>query len=162
MKINITTIIFFILMIFTFIAIFIFSSQDAKKSSLTSKEFVKKVIEIIPFTKSLNNIQKKQIIENSQFFIRKLAHFSIYTLAGFCIIGFFSTLKKIKKKNIVYLTLIIGILYAISDEIHQMYSDGRTPKFLDIIIDSIGILCGIIIFYGIQKMIKKMNKKIVF
>lgn len=158
MKNNITAIVFFILMICTFIIIFIFSSQDGNKSSLTSKTFVKKAIEIFPFTKSLSKVQKEKIIKNSQYIIRKLAHFSIYTIAGFCIMGFLKAFRKLKNKNVIYLTLIIGILYAISDEIHQMYSDGRTPKLLDVIIDSVGIMCGILIFLGISKLAKKINK----
>ena len=43
--------------------------------------------------------------------------------------------------------LFIVLFYAVSDEFHQLYVQGRNSSVLDIIIDFIGGLIGTIIFY---------------
>ena len=49
-----------------------------------------------------------------------------------------------KLKNIAY-TCMFCIIYAIFDEIHQIYVPGRTGKVIDVIIDTLGACMGITI-----------------
>ena len=158
MNLKIQRIIFAILTITTFVIIFIFSSQNGEKSGSTSRGFTKKIIEILQLDKNLSESEKEDLIENSQFVISKLAHFTIYTIAGINIYGFVNTYE-IKKKNKILGALILGIIYAITDEIHQMFSGGRTPSIRDIFIDSCGVLFGICIFLVINKVIKIRKNK---
>ena len=44
---------------------------------------------------------------------------------------------KLKTKNKILCALSIGVIYAISDEIHQIFTDGRTGLITDIFIDSL-------------------------
>ena len=44
------------------------------------------------------------------------------------------------------ITLVFCFLYAITDEIHQMFVPGRAAMIRDVIIDSCGALCSISIF----------------
>ena len=74
-----------------------------------------------------------------------MAHFTIYTIAGINIYGFINTYN-MKKKNKILGALLVGIMYAISDEIHQMFSGERTASPIDVCIDSCGVLFGIGIF----------------
>ena len=153
MNLKIQRIIFAVLTIATFVTIFILSSQNGEKSGSTSREFTKKIIEILQLDKNLSKSEKENLIENSQFIIRKLAHFTIYAIAGINIYGFVNTYDT-KKKNKILVTLLVGIVYAISDEIHQMFSGDRTPAIRDVFIDSCGVLFGICIFLAIDKIIK--------
>ena len=98
MSIKIQRIIFAVLTIATFITIFTFSNQNGDESGSTSREFTRKIIEILQIDKNLNEYEKENLIENSQFIIRKLAHFTIYTIAGINIYGFVNTYN-IKRKN---------------------------------------------------------------
>lgn len=96
---------------------------------------------------SVNNGGYFKVVE---FFIRKLAHFSTYFLLG---AGLFIGLeKKIKNRfvtaSIVY---IFAILYAASDEFHQMLTGGRTPMVQDVVLDSLGALCAIFLIIIIEK-----------
>lgn len=143
-----TRIVFLLLTIATFITIFIFSNEDGEKSSTTSRDFTRKVVETLPTTKKLSNEDKEKFIENSQYTIRKLAHFSIYTIVGINLMGLVNTYE-FKKKNKISLALLIGVIYAILDEFHQMFSDGRSPQIGDVFIDTLGILLGIAIFSGV-------------
>lgn len=159
MNLKMQRIIFAILTIATFITIFIFSNQNGEKSSYTSRGFTKKIIEILQLDKNLSESEKENLIENSQFIIRKLAHFTIYTIAGINIFGFVNTFD-MKKKNKILGTLLVGIIYAILDEIHQMFSGDRTPAIRDVIIDSCGVLFGICIFLIFNKIIEMRKNKI--
>lgn len=159
MNLKIQRIIFGILTAITFITIFIFSNQNGEKSGSVSRDFTKKVIEILHIDKNLNEIEKENLIENSQFIVRKLAHFTIYTIAGINLYGFINTYK-IKNKSKIIGALLVGIIYATSDEIHQMFSGGRTPAVMDVFIDSCGVLFGINMFLITNKIIKNKNQKL--
>ena len=86
-------IILIILLCLTFFQIFQFSNEDSTKSSSRSREVMKKIIDIFPYTKNLSESTKIKIVEKSQPIIRKLAHFSIYALVGILIMTFISTYK---------------------------------------------------------------------
>ena len=45
-------------------------------------------------------------------------------------------------------TFLVGFLYAISDELHQMYVPGRTPAVSDVVIDAVGIILALL-FIGL-------------
>lgn len=54
----------------------------------------------------------------------------------------------------------VSVAYAILDEFHQTYVPGRTFEFLDIILDTIGSLAGILIFLVLVKIIKRHTIRI--
>ena len=117
---------------------------------------MRKIVEINPKTKNLSQNEKNTIIEKSQPVIRKLAHYSIYLVSGFFIMAFFSTFD-IKQKKCIFFTITIGLLYAISDELHQGFSSGRTPRVFDVCVDTLGIITGsfiVIIYNQIKEKIK--------
>lgn len=70
-----------------------------------------------------------------------------------------STYENIKRKNQIYISTMLGISYAISDEIHQSFTPGRGPKITDVFIDSLGVFFGIIVILLIVEIINIKNKK---
>lgn len=75
----------------------------------------------------------------------------IYHFIVFFLFAFFLTIsikksdsKLIKKQ--IFIILSISIIYAVLDEIHQIFVPGRFPSIGDIIIDTLGIITAIIIF----------------
>ena len=108
------------LLCLTFFQIFQFSNEDSTKSSSRSREVMKKIIDIFPYTKNLSESTKIKIVEKSQPIIRKLAHFSIYALVGVLIMAFVSTYKLLLWKKFG-ISIFVGLLYAISDEFHQSF-----------------------------------------
>lgn len=153
MNLKIQRIIFAILTITTFATIFIFSSQNGNISGDTSRGFTRKIVEILRIDKNLSESEKEELIENSQFVVRKLAHFIIYTVAGINIFGFFNTFD-MKMKNKIICALFTGAVYAMTDEFHQMFSGERTASIRDVCIDSCGVMFGICIFIIFDKIIK--------
>lgn len=53
--------------------------------------------------------------------------------------------------------LIVGVVYAVSDEVHQLFVTGREASLLDIVIDILGILAALLMVwaYNINKDMKK-------
>lgn len=87
-------------------------------------------------------------------FIRKSAHFFAYFLLG--ILTFNAMIKsfpRIEKKNTLW-AFMICVLYAVSDETHQLFISGRSGEVKDIILDSSGSLVGIMVFLLGYRLIK--------
>ena len=67
----------------------------------------------------------------------------------------FSTYK-LEEMNRFSYSLIIGVIYAISDEIHQCFTPGRGPLVTDVIIDTMGVLLGILLVMLVIKIYEKL------
>ena len=137
-------ILFLLMLILAFYVIFNFSDQDGQASGSLSKKVTEFIVEIISKIKTMDITKKFYYIEKLHPIIRKIAHFSIYTVVGFSIMGFMCTFDM---KNIFKLLISfgVGVTYAISDEVHQYFIPGRSARILDVCIDSAGVLTGIFI-----------------
>ena len=158
MKITIFRIIMLILLALTFISIFNFSNQDGQTSGGLSKKVARKIVDVFPYTKNLSEKTKNKIVEKAQPIIRKGAHLSIYTLVGIFIMSFISTYK-IHLKYKFLISILVGLVYASSDEIHQSFIPGRTASIIDVGIDTAGVFLGIILVLIIISVYKALTEK---
>lgn len=156
-KINILRIILIILLLCTFFIIFGFSSQNGEQSGGISRKVTEIILKASSNYNKLEEEEKEIILHRTESIIRKVAHFSIYTVVGFLLMGLLSTYK-IKDKWRLIMTISIGILYAISDEFHQSFSPGRSPKVTDVYIDTLGVIVGALLVILIRMIYKKIKK----
>ena len=78
--------------------------------------------------------------------IRKLAHFSEYALLGFSLMLHIAQLQMRITVRLPWLWAWgIGTLYAASDEFHQGFVAGRGPSVVDVMIDSAGVIAGVLL-----------------
>ena len=147
-----------ILLGLTFISIFNFSNQDGQTSGGISRKVARKIVDVFPYTKNLSEKTKNKIVEKTQPIIRKGAHLSIYTLVGIFIMSFISTYK-IHLKYKFLISILVGLVYASSDEIHQSFIPGRTASIIDVGIDTSGVLLGIILVLIIISVYKALTEK---
>ena len=159
MKINILRIILIILLLCTFFVIFGFSSQDGEASGGLSRNITNKILQISNKYNALGQEEKEQIANKTEKIIRKVAHFSIYTLVGLLLMGLLSTYK-IKENWRMILSVLLGMIYAVSDEIHQSFIPGRTPQITDIYIDTLGVVLGVLLILLFIKIYDKYVTKI--
>lgn len=132
-----------ILMLLWMFLIFIMSSFDATESTNQSN-FIVNII---------TNIFKIENIELLSFIIRKLAHFTEYLILGLLVANMFT---KNNINNLYLISIILCIIYATSDEIHQLFVPGRACQLRDILIDSIGSITGVYLYKLINtKILKK-------
>ena len=154
-KLNILRMMLILLLIGTFSIIFGFSSQDSEKSSSISRKVTEIITNPIKFIQEKPEQEKEKILDRIESVVRKIAHFSIYTVVGVLLMALFSTYK-LKEINRISFSLILGIIYATSDEIHQAFTPGRGPLVTDVIIDSMGVLLGILLVMLVVKIYKKI------
>jgi len=148
-----------ILILGTLVTIFKFSSEDGKKSKSTSRKVTEIIMNNIEKYKNLEGKERQKEMQRIEKIVRKAAHFSIYTMVGFSVMAFLSTFD-IKKRNRVLGTILVGVIYAASDEIHQSFTPGRSPLVTDVGIDTMGVILGIVLVSLIIWILKKCMKNI--
>ena len=80
MKTNIIRAILVILLLSTCSIIFSFSSQNATTSKVISRKVTEMVTKSIKSIQEKNETEKEEILSHIERIIRKIAHFSIYTV----------------------------------------------------------------------------------
>lgn len=139
--------------------IFYFSGQNADKSSQTSGRIVTKVVRIIkPDYDSLPAEKQESILQTVTLVVRKGAHFSEYLVFGMLLWGLIGTYTDRRKRQGAA-AWVIGTVYAGSDELHQMFSDGRAPRVGDVCIDSAGVVCGIFVCIAVACLFAAYRRK---
>ncbi len=153
-KLSKMQIIFLVLTLAVMVCIFLFSCENSDQSSETSGEFVKVIINVSyeDFDR-MPEYQQTEIQNNISHIIRKTAHFSIYTVLGFCSSFAIGKRKLISPKSAG--VIIFCFLYACSDELHQYFVPGRACMFTDVLIDTCGSITGLLISALIVKIITK-------
>lgn len=133
--------------------IFYMSNQSASISSMHSGN----TINIISKLPLIGNIMDYLTSINiGEFIVRKCAH-----MISYCILAIFLFMSvyenNIKKTAII--SFLGTFLYACSDEFHQLFIQGRSSEFRDVMIDSTGGIIGLLLIIFIVKY-KQINKKI--
>lgn len=137
------------------IIVFLFSNEVSEESTKTSYKVIDGIIKIVPSINELEDNEKIEISKKIFVPIRKIAHITLYTLGGILIYNAINIVKaEVKNKKKIIISFFIGLTYAITDEIHQIFVPGRAAQITDILIDSLGIIIGIVI---INKIIGIIN-----
>ena len=142
-----------ILVVLCMLSIFLLSNDTADESGEKSGSIIINVVEII-IGRDLTEKEKTNYLEKYDFWLRKAAHFTIYLILGFLITSLMKEYKEINKK-VLLISIIISVLYAISDEVHQYFVPGRSCEIRDMLIDSTGSIIGTYIYYLIYRIRRK-------
>lgn len=120
--------------------IFYFSSKPISESHAQSYF----ILEIA--NKVLNSLGiHSQIVNDAvNFILRKTAHISEYAVLGVLLYTALLNSNIRRKKAVFVCALVICILYSTSDEIHQIFVQGRSASIADVMIDTIGSCLGLI------------------
>ena len=133
------------------VMIFYFSSQNAEISLGTSSNLIKNVAKVVIWDfENMPKQQQQQIINDWQNFTRKNAHFFIFLILGLLTMATMLTYK-IKLSSQIIIAFAVVFLYAVSDEIHQIFVQGRACRLSDVIIDTVGSSTGMAIIVGIRR-----------
>lgn len=153
MKLNQFKPLIMIVIVFWMAIIFKLSAQSGEQSNLLSGKVTSVIISLIRV------IDADTSIMTLNYVIRKCAHFVAYLVLG--IIALFAA-RRVGYDDRKGLGIALGICvsYAIADEIHQAFVPGRTPKLLDVLIDSSGAALGIGLYHlFIEDYWKKLVQK---
>ena len=127
------------------ILIFCFSSQPAESSDSTSGILAVKIANFFqPGWQSLEFHRRQAYYDRINYLVRKVAHFTEFALLGFslhlCLESWFE-----KRFGLGLAAWTGATLYAALDEFHQIRVDGRSGQLTDVILDSCGVLTGVLL-----------------
>ena len=121
---------YLILTILWMIFIFVMSQTPGNDSSKQSNFIVDIIIHILPITR-----------DTLSFIVRKCAHMTEYAILF--LLSYLATVKISMSQSRFYnrsIAVLISLLYACSDEMHQLLVPGRSGKMIDVGIDMAGVL----------------------
>lgn len=127
------------------ISIYLLSNQPASSSAKLSKGIAEQTIHIYEKLTG-TDITIKQWNHK----LRKAAHFSLYSVLGMLVMTL-CLISRIRLKRSIVITMGVGVLYASSDEIHQLFVIGRGASIGDVGIDSLGVILGITIIWIVSR-----------
>jgi VanZ family protein len=155
-------------MLLTMAAIFCLSTQNGTDTNKTSgvvvnpiENKIKASSDKIFESENAETDYWKKVKNKINAAVRKSAHAVIFGVLGLFTILFFTSLG-LDMGDAIVLTMLLCGLYAGSDEFHQHFVDGRTPRFSDVCIDMFGAWVSVLLVYVKGKLkvlyVKRKNK----
>ena len=134
--------------------IFLFSHQPASTSSELSGGITEQIIAVLQKILPDMGIAKEEL----HTFVRKNAHFFVYLILGML------TFNAVRKNGASGFrsgaaAFCICVLYAISDETHQLFIPGRSGEARDVLIDSAGAGIGIGAFFLVSRILPRKKHR---
>lgn len=127
------------LLVFWLILIFMLSAQPAVESEVTSNAVADLIYRFYALLWGSDTMDIALFMERYVPPIRKLAHFTEFAVLG---ILFYLNFREYGRHPFRY-ALICSLVYAISDEIHQLFVINRHCSAVDMLIDGCGAFAGI-------------------
>lgn len=150
-----------ILLVLWMIVIFLFSNEPASESTKVTHEVTKTVVNLVGNVTGhkVNENEMNTIIDQSFILVRKSAHFLEYLILGLLMFNVLKDYYSIDK-IVFLLALLLCMIYACSDEFHQLFVFGRSGQMKDVLIDTSGSFLGILLYYFLYNtfQIKKKRK----
>jgi len=126
--------------------IFFLSHQSAVESAEVSTGLLDKILELFG-----------NIIDHNT--LRKMAHaFEYFMLCILLFNALWNTVSKEKIKTSV-ISLSSCLVYAISDEIHQIFIPGRAGRVFDVCVDMTGAVLGLVVCITFLILYKKAKRR---
>ena len=124
----------YILVAIWMLVIFLMSSEIAGTSSARSDEIVR----------TIQSIGVNAPADLLTFLVRKAAHISAYFVLGILLFNLLNEYGLVVKK-VIFISIAIAMLYACTDELHQMFIPGRSGEVRDVLIDAAGAAIGVFV-----------------
>ena len=145
MKKNLIRILLLFLLIADMAFIFSNSAQSGSASSSASKSVTEKVAPVVvPNYDKMTETEQKDAVLTLDGIVREAAHLLQFMPIGFSLYLLLRTFElsgKIRNATIP-ITLCFGLLYAVSDELHQLLTPGRSFQLFDVFMDTCGVTIG--------------------
>ena len=133
--------------------IFYLSHQQAVESNSLSTGITERIVAIIERVTFGVEID----LVHFNHLIRKSAHFFAYLVLGVLVSNALNSHGYAGFK-LFWVAMVICVLYAISDEVHQLFVPGRAGQVRDVLIDSAGAVVGIGGFLAVLGLSGRLRK----
>ena len=165
-KRRIVSLVLLVLLVLNMSLIFYFSAEGFDDTVNRSEQLAGTVVDIVDRyqqnqnqNKPMTEDQKEVAVEKMQFPVRKLAHFSEFmSLGGLaCCLLLTLGLRPVWFASVA--AGAFGLLYAVSDEVHQLFVDRRDGSFRDVMVDFAGVVCGVLAVVAIWALIRYAKRR---
>ncbi len=142
-------------------AIFAFSSFNGAESGAQSGVFSNLIARtFVRGFEERSATEKAETVAKISLFVRKAAHFTEFAALGAAVFVHVALTDRAKRGSLrmlraALIALPFSVLYAASDEVHQLFVAGRAGAFTDVLIDSAGALSGILLAVLVFRVFKK-------
>ena len=145
------------------VMIFYFSTEDAEKSDRRSGVIADMLVRMIHSDYEQMQPEEQRIVyDEAQLIVRKIAHFSEYTLLGFlirlCMESWFGS-RHNKSLTLSAIAFSAGTVYACTDEAHQLSTAGRYGTWKDVMVDASGVMTGVLLGTLLIRLTKRNKEK---
>lgn len=149
-----------ILAIIWMCVIFFFSAQTKEESSVVSEGFSYRMVSStgLLFHLHIDEEQLREIAGAIERFVRKGAHMTEFAILALLLYGWLCRWQLSRLRRATAAT-ILAVLYACSDEVHQLFVAGRAGRFSDVLIDSAGVVLGMTVFLLILKLAERLRRR---
>ncbi len=126
--------------------IFAFSAQPSEESSEVSLGLSYRIVNTtgLFFHLHIDEEKLREIANEMEHFVRKAAHMTEYAVLAILLYIWLGRwqLSRLKRAGAA---AVFAMLYACSDEIHQLFVPGRAGMVSDVLVDSAGAVLGLAI-----------------
>lgn len=151
-RVNARNLIFGILAIVMMLSIFIFSSMPGDISGAQSSFITELLADI------LHASNRDLFIARYDYFVRKCAHMTEYAVLASLIFGALYGKDRDQRKYILF-PVIICFLYALTDELHQVFVPGRSGNIFDVGVDTVGAAAMMLLILSLEMIIERRRKR---
>lgn len=146
------------LLILIMALIFFFSAQSGEDSGNTSGFITQMILRVIrPDFDSLPEDAQMRLLDTVHLIVRKGAHFSEFAALAFVM---YLLLRTYPLKMFGLFSWLGATLYAVTDEIHQLFVGERAGSIKDVMIDSCGAAAGVLVaFVLVYWKLKRLSKR---
>lgn len=141
--------------------IYWFSAKPAAESKMQSGGIVDWLIQIfVTDYDSLPKEQQTSITESLSTVVRKGAHMAEYAVLSIILYALLSKWNLIECRWKRVMAVWSGtVVFAVSDELHQIFVPGRSGEVTDVLIDGTGALIGIAIAVTVACILEKRRDR---
>ena len=155
MKFNYRFIFSWVLVVLWMFNIYYLSSMDSELSNTKSKDTINTVVEssVVVTNKDISKDNLNIIVNVLNKPLRKCMHSFVFFVLVILFINAFNN-SNIRNYKCYLFSIVLSFIYACFDEFHQLYVIGRTGQLMDIGIDMIGVLIGVLVIYIYRLFVK--------
>lgn len=125
--------------------IFFMSSQSGDESAVSSNIAADLIYRLYVLAAGNGEVMNEtDFMMRFVSIIRQMAHFVEFMILGILTV---MTFKEYSFKKTICAAIIFCILYAISDEVHQLFVPNRYCSIEDMLIDTAGSITGIFLYH---------------
>ncbi|MCK9555740.1 VanZ family protein [bacterium] len=103
----------------------------------------------------ISSIPSSRLPEIKLFFLDKIVHFSEYFVFSALMARAFSGASKLNYKRYFVISLSFAAVFALLDEIHQIFLPTRSFDLLDLFFDLLGAFAGLIVYEKLKALLKE-------